>query len=291
MKEKAIKMISRKYSGKTMSSEEIERCLYSIGDNHAYLRGSRDPVDTMIKYLQDYFSPNSAAIVNGDQGDTDSLEIRFGKAGARLTHSHARQYHYVLQSMILWREVMHDMFRLWTLAEDDLLEENNPYRLRDTGQGLNRVQQCPRISRSMHAIVDHTMGKVGYENWVGSTVIHLGDHNVPNALIFIDKYTQVPRILNPLVIGLQKLDDVSKDPEVHEYVKRAFGGIEALRRMILGDFFRHAFDGSGADNFFDAGSCIDGRLTSAWHWCSLVEKKPYFPVLLLTGFVGFDGEF
>jgi hypothetical protein len=27
------------------------------------------------------------------------------------------------------------------------------------------------------------------------------------------------------------------------------------------DFFRSAFDGSGADNFYDAGSCIDGRLT------------------------------
>jgi len=186
---------------------------------------------------------------------------------------------------------MHDMFRLWTLAEDDLLEEGNYYRLRDTGQGLNRVQQCPRVSRAMHAIVDHTMGKVGYENWVGSTVIHLGDHNVPNALMFIDKYTQVPRILNPLTIGLQRLDDVAKDPEVSEYIHRAFGGLPALRRMILGDFFRHAFDGSGADNFFDAGSCIDGRLTSAWQWCASIEKKAYFPVLLLTGFVGFDGEF
>jgi hypothetical protein len=26
-------------------------------------------------------------------------------------------------------------------------------------------------------------------------------------------------------------------------------------------------------NFFDAGSCIDGRLTSAWNWCSKIEKK------------------
>ena len=48
---------------------------------------------------------------------------------------------------------------------------------------------------------------------------------------------------------------------------------------------------AGADNFFDAGSCIDGRLTSAWNWCSKLEQKEYFPVFLLTGFTGFDGEF
>lgn len=40
---------------------------------------------------------------------------------------------------------------------------------------------------------------------------------------------------------------------------------------------------TGADNFFDAGSCIDGRLTSAWNWCSTLEKKRYFPVFLLAG--------
>ncbi|RCH80541.1 hypothetical protein CU097_000100, partial [Rhizopus azygosporus] len=35
--------------------------------------------------------------------------------------------------------------------------------------------------------------------------------------------------------------------------------------------------------------CIDGRLTSAWNWCSQIEKKPYFPIFLLAGFTGFDG--
>lgn len=89
---------------------------------------------------------------------------------------------------------------------------------------------------------------------------------------------------------------------VRRYVDQSFGGLEKLRKDILVDFFRHAFDGSGADNFFDAGSCIgtddcslssahsldtaDGRLTSAWNWCSKIDKKHYYPIFKLTGFIG-----
>jgi hypothetical protein len=32
-------------------------------------------------------------------------------------------------------------------------------------------------------------------------------------------------------------------------------------------------------------------LTSAWNWCSKLEKKSYYPVFKLAGFTGFDGDF
>lgn len=174
-----------------------------------------------------------------------------------------------------------DMFHLWSLAEQDLLSENVPYRLRDTGQGLNRVQAAPKTSRMMHTILHNAQKSVG--TWIGSSVIHMGDHNVPNALLFIDKYTQVYRILLPICNTLSQIPSLAAKPALRSYIDDEFGSVENLIREILGDFFRHGFDGSGADNFFDAGSCIDGRLTSAWNWCSSLEKKRYFPVFLLTG--------
>ena len=75
------------------------------------------------------------------------------------------------------------MFKLWYLAEQDLLSTDYTYRLRDTGQGLNRVQAAPKTSRFMHEILHKAQTNIG--SWVGSSVIHMGDHNVPNAFMFI----------------------------------------------------------------------------------------------------------
>lgn len=255
---------------------------YSISDHASYLAFARDPVDRVIEYLKTYFSP--ACIEAGF-----SLAIQGGSQGARLTHSHERQYTFVLQSLTLWREIAHEMFRLWTLAECDMLDENNSYRLQNTGQGLQRVQSAPRVARAMSGILSRCQRRLG--SWIGSSVVHLGDQAVPNALIFIDKYTQVPRILNPLVLVLDELPRLARDKKIAAYLDDAFGGWEKCRKAILCDFFRHAFDGSGADSFYMAGSCIDGRLTSAWNWGSQIEKKSYWQVFKLAGFNGFDGDF
>ena len=152
---------------------------------------------------------------------------------------------------------------------------------------MNRVQGAPATGKAIHGVLARCQKKLG--SWVGSSVVHLGDHNVPNALMFIDKYAQVPRILNPVALVVSNVDELCEDAGLRAYVDATFGGAEACKKHILADFFRHAFDGSGADNFFDAGSCIDGRLTSAWNWCSKIEKKAYYPVFKLAGFSGFDG--
>lgn len=126
----------------------------------------------------------------------------------------------------------------------------------------------------------------------------------------------VPRILGPIVSCLENLEKIcEKDKGVRKMVDVGFGGVDKLRKVsrsvvlnvycsvltyfylavciqdILYDFFKSAFDGSGADNFYDAGSCIDGRMTSAWNWCSQLPEKPYYAIFKLTGFTGFDGEF
>ncbi|EIN10990.1 hypothetical protein PUNSTDRAFT_142865 [Punctularia strigosozonata HHB-11173 SS5] len=281
-KERAIETLVSRYERKELSQENLRQCIYSIGDNHSFLRTNRDPCDIMIAYLKKYFHPTQA------NDNKTSLAIKSGKGGARLSHDHSKQYAYVLQSLTLWREILHEMFHLWSLAEQDLLSESISYRLRDTGQGLNRIQAAPKTSRMMHVILNRAQRSIG--SWVGSSVIHMGDHNVPNALMFIDKYSQIYRILLPICNTLSKISDLAKIPALQSYLEDEFGSVENATLAILGDFFRHGFDGSGADNFFDAGSCIDGRLTSAWNWCSTIEKKRYFPIFLLTGFHGFDGD-
>ena len=66
---------------------------------------------------------------------------------------------------------------------------------------------------------------------------------------------QVPRILNPVVLVLDALPKHCKDPKLASYVNSVFGSVEGCRKAVLLDFFRHAFDGSGADNFVSATFC------------------------------------
>lgn len=138
-----------------------------------------DPCEKMIRYLEKFFEPTT------DNSDEFSLSIASGSQGHRLSHDNETQYIYVNQTLKLWREILNDMFKLWTLADQDMLATSNPYRLSQTGQGLHRIQPCPAVSREMHRTLFKAQKKAG--TWIGSSVIHLGDKNVPNALVFIDK--------------------------------------------------------------------------------------------------------
>lgn len=252
-KERAVELLARKYERGGLSYEDARNCILSIGDNNSYLLYNRDPVIKMIELLQAFFSPD-----NFDENT--ALSIVAGRHGHRLTHAHGTQYFYVLQSLTLWRYILEDMYRLWSLAENDLLDSSNKYSLSDTGQGLNRVQSAPRVSKAIHGILSRCQKTIGM-GWVGSSVIHLGDRNVPNALNFIDKYNQVSRILQPIVICIRRIDDLYQKPDMKMYIDTVYSGREQCKTSILRDFFTSAFDGSGSDNFFEAGSCVDGRLT------------------------------
>jgi hypothetical protein len=100
-KERAIESLAQRYQRKGLSQENVRQCLYSIGDNHAFLRANRDPCERMIEYLKEYFHPTHP------KDEKSSLAIRSGRNGARLSHDHSKQYAYVLQSLTLWREILH----------------------------------------------------------------------------------------------------------------------------------------------------------------------------------------
>jgi hypothetical protein len=285
----AIDQLVDKHLKLPYSREEIEVVVYSVKDYFHLINSFIDPINELLESLKENFDQKSDKVERIDPRLT-SLSIQAGVNGSRLSHSHSRQYQYVFQSLRLWREVLMYFMPIWLKAEDDLLGGN--YRLADTGQGLNRVQSAPNCSKLMNQILEKVQRDLE-GNWIGSSVVHMGDHTVPNALMFLDKYCQIPRILGPIAHTLKQLEKEYNEnlpPKVKEYIDSTFGGVENARRHIIVDFFRHGFDGSGADNAYDAGSCIDGRLTSSWNWCSKIEKKSFFPLFLLTNFTGFDGQ-
>merc|ERR1712232_779111 len=95
-KEKAVAIIQETHVSSTLSREDIHLCLYSICDNNSFLNSNRVPIDKAISFLREQFKP-------GKIERAYSLAIVQGKGGARLDHSHERQYYFALQSLTLWR--------------------------------------------------------------------------------------------------------------------------------------------------------------------------------------------
>ncbi|AET40761.1 uncharacterized protein Ecym_6386 [Eremothecium cymbalariae DBVPG len=279
-KELSVEELVSKYCTSVFSREDIRQVLYSIGDYNAYINANRKPIVSMLKRLDRFCEPEIISKY--------PISIQQGKNGARLTHDHERQWHYVQQSLMLWSVIQRKMIQLWYIADKDLFDGSS-YKLVSTGQGLNRVKPCPALYEEMYNILSECRAKCG--GWVGSSVVHLGDDAVPNALFFLDKYTQVPNILIPFEQTLSNIDDLAAaDPALKNYIDQKYGSIEDLKLTILQDAFAHMFDGSGADNFYMSGSCIDGRLTSAWNHTNNISRKVYFNIFLMNGFTGFNGS-
>jgi hypothetical protein len=105
---------------------------------------------------------------------------------------------------------------------------------------------------------------------------------------------QVPRILNPVVLVLDSLPKLCRDAQLHAYVTSVFSSVEGCRKAILLDFFRHAFDGSGADNFVSRPPVLALRLsysTGRIHGISLKinNNNSYMRSCLHTDKVHFKG--
>ena len=105
----------------------------------------------------------------------------------------------------------------------------------------------------------------------------------PNALVFIDKYTQIPIFLKPIADFCDRIPEMCENEKIATYIDNQFGLQQNLKMAVLSDYFKHGFDGSGDDG----GSCIDGRLTSSWNWKSHIVKKNYYHLFMLSGFQGF----
>ena len=286
-----------------ITKDELRLCIESISDAIAIVESNVAPVQRMIHLLQENFHHSSneknfsLELRGGGKSSNNRYGYGFGafggggfgsrdSSGPTLSHSHSTQYTFVWQSLTLWREVQKNMHCLWVCADSDLLSINTSYQLLNTGQGLNRVQQCPKVGQVMRYLLGTTQKAAG-SPWVGLSVVHLGDRDVPNALVFIDKYTQIPRFLKPIADFCDSIPDLCANEKIETYILEQFGSEHNLKMAVLSDYFKHGFDGSGDDG----GSCIDGRLTSSWNWTSRIAKKKYYHSFMLSGFQGFDGDF
>ncbi|EPY19507.1 hypothetical protein STCU_09414 [Strigomonas culicis] len=213
----------------------VEIAVRSLNDANCFSNDNVKTTEQLLELLKTYFKPGSST-----QG-TD-LSITEGKDGSRLTHEHRRQYYYVLQSLTLWKNICRQMYSLWTIAEEDMLNPNEKYELRSTGQGLQRVQKAPTLYRAIQDVLAQTKQELG--EWVGSERIHLGDDQVPNAFHFIDKYGQVSRILIPILRTLEHIDLLEKGDgsrlhskgdgqHYRDYVAEVWGSGEKAKQAVL----------------------------------------------------------
>jgi len=161
-KHEAIERLFRRHaqnedgSGGKIPKEIVQRCLDSIDDALAFLSVSTASVEAMIDLLLHFFDPHD----DGGGARNKSLQLRYGSGGSRLSHSHSQQFKFVLQTLLLWKQIIRDMYKLWHLTDADLIGSGGHYVLRNTGQGMNRVQSAPKLQGAMSRILSKVKGEV-----------------------------------------------------------------------------------------------------------------------------------
>lgn len=309
-KDRSVAALCKEWAAKApgnVTADDIEVCVRSLNDANNFDDANSDSAGELLQLFMNFFKPEDKPAPEVD------LTIKEGAEGSRLSHEHKKHYAYVTQTLVLWQLITKDMFRLWKLAEDDMLNPENPVEFKETGQGKMRVQPAPNLYRAVKEILEKAKQTLG--TWIGDDRIHLSDSQVPNAFFFIEKYGSLSRILGPIlrtVAFIQKRYDGddgyipgsaaaqaaaasggtnrSDVRAFRAYVDAVYGSPKKAQLHVLRDFFRHGFDGSGGDNFDDAGSCIDGRLTSVFQWCNEIHSKSFYPLFMLAGFSSFEGD-
>ena len=237
-----------------------------IGDNQAYLYQARDPRSD-ARLLRDTLTRSPPLTFAA------SLAIAEGTGGARLTHDRARQYAFVGSRSRCGA-------RSLTTCSDcggsprTIAARIQQVRAARHGQGLQRVQQAPRVGRAMGQIL-HAVRARSTGNWVGSSLIHLGDSNVPNALMFIDKYrrsstssTRSCAPSTPSPSSIEGRDAGQMDRRPLRLGEGAQGGDHRLLQVRLRR--------PGTDGFFDA-QLHRRQVTSAWHCAASCRRSPSSP--------------
>ena len=132
-KQQLMKELVQEYTTEALPKADVERVINSISDAIAYVESNVAPVQRMLSYLEENFTPKAP------RGGF-SLELRgssrmpsfssysygfsaygsSGSEGPTLSHSHSTQYTFVWQSLRLWTKVLRNMHQLWTCADDGM---------------------------------------------------------------------------------------------------------------------------------------------------------------------------
>ena len=132
LKSQISKELIKRHTTAELSDVDIQRVIDSISDNEAYLTFNVGPVDRAIQILKETFNPNKP-----DEYYSLELKMKLRKTfmslggfssryinnSACLSHDHATQYTFVLQSLTLWRQVMRFLPKLWLYTDIDLIGE------------------------------------------------------------------------------------------------------------------------------------------------------------------------